>query len=454
MPNPPTPAACSTHACTSTAHELCPHQQSALLDWDNPSTWPDGVVPAVDADVTLPSESKVLISQTISELRVGLVTIPAGSELILGGSASAISLHATGFLVYGALRAGSETCRLLTPIEITLHGTRPATRAARDALPAWSKGIHVAGGTLELHGKLYHQTWARLAQKVNSGDSAAVLQASVNWAAGQQVLLVTSALKDARDWHRNEILTIDEVQQISDGASTPPNAAPGAVVRFTSPAQFTHEANEDYQVEVALLSRMIKIQGAPDDSEPTDAAPVVCDDDTTILGSASVPCPNAFLTGFGAHILVSGDSAVARVAGVELYRMGQTNVLGRYPMHFHLMGDASGRAYLTDSSIHRSFYRCVSIHGTNEALVARNVGYDAIGYCYYIEDGVEERNVLEYNLAAHVHFLGSPARTNGQFTGWVRATDALILPADVTASGTRAYAASPDSEGAASYSCR
>ena len=63
------------------------------------------------------------------------------------------------------------------------------------------------------------------------------------------------------------------------------------------------------------------------------------------------------------------------------------------------------------------------------------MAYDIIGYVYYLEDGVEEHNVVEYNLAAHVHFLGSPARTDAQFTGWTYASDDLILPADITASG-------------------
>jgi hypothetical protein len=28
---------------------------------------------------------------------------------------------------------------------------------------------------------------------------------------------------------------------------------------------------------------------------------------------------------------------------------------------------------------------------------------------YYLEDGVKEGKTLSYNLAAHVHFIGSPA---------------------------------------------
>ena len=47
---------------------------------------------------------------------------------------------------------------------------------------------------------------------------------------------------------------------------------------------------------------------------------------------------------------------------------------------------------MRDCAVHRSFYRCVSVHGTSYATVSQNVAYDVIGYCYYLEDGVEERN--------------------------------------------------------------
>ena len=40
---------------------------------------------------------------------------------------------------------------------------------------------------------------------------------------------------------------------------------------------------------------------------------------------------------------------------------------------------------MRDSSVHRSFYRCVSIHGTSYATLSQNVAYDVTGYCYYLE---------------------------------------------------------------------
>ena len=242
-----------------------------------------------------------------------------------------------------------------------------------------------------------------------------LLQGSVNWEAGQQVLLTTTAIKDARDWHRNEVHTIASVTPIAQSAWA--GTGVGAVVELTSAAQADHEANSAYQVnkadpnpnpsskpcqaatrlthptltltlnlgqgEVALLSRRIVVKGADDDSPPTDTSPSRCDLGSSLLGSDSYPCPNTYLTGFGGHIMARGGSATAKVAGVELYQMGQTNKLGRYPLHFHLMGEEGGaRSYMRDCSVHRSYYRCVSIHGTSRATLSQNVAYDITGHCY------------------------------------------------------------------------
>jgi hypothetical protein len=75
----------------------------------------------------------------------------------------------------------------------------------------------------------------------------------------------------------------------------------------------------EYQSEVALLSRRIVLQG-----------------DT---GSAAD-------NSFGGHSMVSGTQATGRISGVQADRMGQLNVLGRYPFHFHMMRGSAGAAVL------------------------------------------------------------------------------------------------------------
>lgn len=186
---------------SSVVRSDCPHQQGDLLPWHEPSTWPDYRVPVAGQSVTLPQGRKVLLQQDAGAV-LGLVTVPATSELILGENASSgVFLSASGLDVLGALRAGAESCRLHTRVQITLHGARPSTRAALDALPPTYKGIKVSG-TLELHGKQYHRTWCRLARAVQPGDTVLLLQRPVNWEAGQQVLLTTTAIKDSREWVR------------------------------------------------------------------------------------------------------------------------------------------------------------------------------------------------------------------------------------------------------------
>ena len=57
--------------------------------------------------------------------------------------------------------------------------------------------------------------------------------------------------------------------------------------------------------------------------------------------------------------------------------------------------------------------------------------YDVTGYCYYLEDGVEEQNTISYNLAAFIHMLATPAFGFAQTTPIVYQSATLTLPADV-----------------------
>ncbi|KAG7258499.1 hypothetical protein CRUP_002636, partial [Coryphaenoides rupestris] len=86
---------------------------------------------------------------------------------------------------------------------------------------------------------------------------------------------------------------------------------------------------------------------------------------------------------------------------------GSQALMGRYPLHFHLCGDVDQRGgysqptYVDGLSIHHSFSRCISIHATNGLLVSHvrdTVGYDTLGHCFFLEDGIEQRNTLYHNL--------------------------------------------------------
>ncbi len=104
-------------------------------------------------------------------------------------------------------------------------------------------------------------------------------------------------------------------------------------------------------------------------------------------------------------------------------------------MHFHLLGDCP-ECYFRDSSVHRSYYRCISVHGTSSATVSENVAYDIKGFCYYLEDGVEENNTISFNLAAFIHIFNTDQPFGlGNANQVYQQSNALTNPADVVASG-------------------
>ncbi|GBG34566.1 G8 domain-containing protein DDB_G0286311 [Hondaea fermentalgiana] len=407
------------------AAQDCPHEDSGLVAWEDASTWTSGSVPADGEDVELPANTRVLVSGcSVGEgIVFGIITIPTSSELIFADED--ISFDAQGFLVQGKFTLGAETCRLHSQINITLHGAKPSTLPADMAY----KGIAaVNGGTISVHGSIFHPTWSRLAATAEAGDTQVYLQHRVNWQPGQLLVMTGTELKDSRDWHRNEVRTIASVER--SGAFSR--------ITLTSPLEYTHFGGIEYQGEVGLLSRNIVIQG-DESSEPTDTDNDVCEDNNF----GTYPCEDKWLTGYGGHIVAAGEGSTVQVEGVQLFRMGQTNVLARYPWHVHLVGEGGHRSYLKHSSIYHSFYRCASIHGTNSTLVQDNVAFDVIGHCYYVaEDGVEENSTIAYNLGAHVHFMEFPRTSSNQYMDTVASYENLTQPADVTASPfyvTRAY---------------
>ena len=53
-----------------------------------------------------------------------------------------------------------------------------------------------------------------------------------------------------------------------------------------------------------------------------------------------------------------------------MYHMGQQVDIGRYPFHFHMGFDMRSKdPYVRQNSIHHSYARCVTVHGTQGVMV-------------------------------------------------------------------------------------
>ncbi|XP_051776376.1 cell surface hyaluronidase-like isoform X1 [Erpetoichthys calabaricus] len=142
----------------------------------------------------------------------------------------------------------------------------------------------------------------------------------------------------------------------------------------------------DMRAEVGLLTRNIIIKSEMEES---------------CYGQNS--CDIFNYDTFGGQIKIQKNFKSFHMSGVELTALGQ-QILGSYPVHFHLAGDVDEEGgynpptYLDNVAIHHCYSRCVVVHGTDGLLIKDVVAYDTLGHCFFLEDGVEQRNTLYHNL--------------------------------------------------------
>lgn len=372
----------------------CPYDADDLVPLD-PAWLHHGMLHIPDGTRALVSGNDEIPASTL----IRTLHIPETSELVFADQPG--TFRVTDVMVHGALRLGSPTCRLQSNIVFEFDTDEPFPASKSAIVDRMGLGIMVAEtGALDAFGRLYQPTWTRLAATADAGDAVLQLGEAVDWEPGQKLVVATSHRVDYPLTDENEVRTIVSV----DGAS----------VTLDRALAFKHYGGPEYQVEVGLLSRNLQFRTS---AHLETAAPL-----------------------FGGHIMV--HSKRARVSGVELYGLGQQNVLARYPFHFHRAGDVAGGGYFTDSSVWKSNFRCAVVHRTDRALVSRNVAFDNWGHCYYFEDGVEMNNEMSFNLAVRTKFLGSAddvalrqIRFQGQLGFTQVASADLIQPADRAAAG-------------------
>jgi hypothetical protein len=103
---------------------------------------------------------------------------------------------------------------------------------------------------------------------------------------------------------------------------------------------------------------------------------------------------------YGAHIMFhtsKNEKSICRISNLELKQAGQASQLGRYPIHFHMLGSAPN-SYIKGCSIYNTYNRALGIHGVNHLKVQNNVAYNIYGHGIFIEDAIETNNELSNNL--------------------------------------------------------
>src|SRR5678810_1453717 len=361
--------------------------------WSDAATWPNRKVPVAGDKVTIDAGKEVVLD----------VNTPPLNGLTINGKLSFannkdVELTTEWIMLHGELEIGTEKSPHTRKATITF------TNNVKDEdisgvggnTDKVDRGIMLMGGTLNLHGNQTN-TWTKLSSTANAGATSIQVLNAAGWKVGDEIVLASTDY-DPRQAERRNISAIS-----------------GNTITLDKKLDYMHFGKITFEVdergEVAMLTRNIKIQASPDAEQSF----------------------------FGGHVMAMGASKMF-VEGVEFQRMGQNLTLARYPIHWHLIGDAKGQ-YIRNASIHDTYNRCVTVHGTNDLRVENNVTYNTVGHCFFLEDGIEHGNEFVHNLAIQTKChtskpcvptaLGPSGETSTRGTGGQQSKD-VLLPSDNT----------------------
>ncbi|KAM6899772.1 PKHD1 like 1, tandem duplicate 1 [Xenentodon cancila] len=367
--------------------------------WSSQFTWGGLSPPEKGSFAVITKGQTILLDTSTPVLKMLLIQ---GGTLVF--DEADIELQAENILITdgGRLRVGQEGAPFQHKAIITLHG-----HLRSPELPVYgAKTLAVREGVLDLHGIPVPVPWTHLAQTATNGSNTLTLMKAVTWKPGDEIVIASTGHRHSQ--RENEVRKIVAVSE------------DGTTLTLDKPLTYTHLGVSvmlpdgtvfEGRGEVGLLTRNVVVRGSQQQewSDQIEA------------------CPDGFNTGefatqtcfqgrfgeevgsdqFGGCIMFHAprpgeNLAVGRLEYVEIFHAGQAFRLGRYPIHWHLMGDVNYASYVRGCAIHQTFNRAVTIHNTHRLLVEHNVIYNIMGGAFFIEDGIETGNILQYNLAVFV----------------------------------------------------
>lgn len=359
--------------------------------WSDQATWKGGRVPGAGARVLIRSGHDVkydVVSEhavrgiTLSgrltfatdkdtRLNVGLINIQAGDQYTESGFDCDVPQHQHQHHGSHGHRPALEVGTPGQPVDPNHTATIRlffAEGMDKESCPA----IVCCGGRMDFHGAPLSRTWVKLGQPAKVGDSTIALDEEVTgWRVGDQLVLTATT----RQNKIKKTFTAPSLRGHSQTEERIITAIDGDRITLDRPLEFDHVCDGLYRGDVANLSRNVVVESADPD-------------------------------GVRGHTMYHVGSA-GSISYAEFRHLGKPGVLGRYSLHYHLVGDTMRGSSVIGASIWDSGNRWLTIHGTNYLVVRDCVGYQSQGHGFFLEDGTEVYNVLDRNLAVHA-FTAQP----------------------------------------------
>lgn len=348
--------------------------------WSEAATWDRGVAPGAGARVhILEGHSIVYDVKSEAALRAvcvsGKLTFATDKDTQL--TVGIIKVEATdrpreeGFDCDAHLSPGEdgsdsvdESCRPVLEVgaadrPISDKCTALIRLQATEGQDAQScPAIVCCGGRMDFHGAPLSRTWLKLGATAKTGDRQVTLEEAVTgWKVGDRIIVTATRLGRDIGQGTDRLQTEERTIEAIDGIR----------VSLDRPLEHVHLGEGDFRGEVANLSRNVIVESAQPD-------------------------------GPRGHTMYHRGSA-GSIGYAEFRHLGKKNVLGRYSLHFHLVGNSMRGSSVIGASIWDSHNRWLTIHGTNYLVVRDCVGYQSVGHGFFMEDGTEVYNVIDRNLA-------------------------------------------------------
>jgi|GEM_PF-7064275 len=370
---------------------------------------PDGQPPGPSDVVTIAADQRMILD-TNTNIE-GLVVM---GELFVDdrGLSSQMIEMTSGWVVVvggGTFNVGWSHAQFEGQFELTLSGDNPdqdinlqdfggpnMTIMDQDAFLM----VMGAGSEFEVFADdALKRSWTQLRNTANADDQSIQVEHATGWEVGDVIALASTDY----DLNQAEVRTIEAIS--NDGRD----------IQLSEPLEFMHYGSIDryynderhwdldMRGEVGLLSRDVRFTG------------------NEIAGD----------TRYGGHTMVMNNASM-RISGAEFTHMGQEGILGKYPLHWHLLGNVDGQ-FIRHSSIHHTFNKGLTIHGTNNAHLTENVIFETIGHSYFFENGQETGNVLTNNLGFNTRLSDSaeiasdPDDFKEVSTYWVENVDNILV---------------------------
>ncbi|KXZ54727.1 hypothetical protein GPECTOR_4g796 [Gonium pectorale] len=336
--------------------------------WSRNSTWGGGPLPGFEDSVVIPAGITVLLDMSPPKLFIVVLQ----GNLIFDETQPYINLQAHYILVMGGnFTIGSAAKPFPGRANITMHGPPHS----RDLPMYGAKALAVRQGVVTFFGqpKLPHYT--TLNSTVDPGATSITVNGAVNWQVGDRIVIASSS------FYANEV---SEATLTAIDTSSKPGCS---VLSLDTPTKYVHlgEIHSqpgvavplDMRTEVAVLTRNILLTGDW----------------------------NSAKTMYGVQVMVNSPRtqprALIRFDNMEVAQSGQAFRLGRYSIHWHMHGDVNYQSWVRGCSIHHTYNRATTIHGTHRVLYQNNVAYNVMGHAFFLEDGIESGNIIEGNLGIY-----------------------------------------------------